>query len=97
MAPPQPRPSRPRVTNEALAIKLEAVHDGINEMKDQMEVAMPAIAAHEMTLYGKDNEGGVVRELSKLGTDLTNTKWGVAVGLITLLVGILAAKAERWI
>lgn len=68
-----------------------------DEVKRLLQPLMPLVAAHDLALYGKGNEGGAMQHIDKLETDVVQTKLGAALGGLALLAGAVVAKIVGWV
>lgn len=69
----------------------------LGEIYNGQNAISKLVGEHDITLYGKENEGGLVRTQAAQGRDLMQSKLGAALGLLSLLAGSVVAKVVGWI
>lgn len=80
------------------------IKNAINNLSDRFSAIEKLAIAHEQTLYGREGEGGLMREhatvkadIASTNTEINNTKIGGALAALTITIGIIAAKITRLI
>jgi hypothetical protein len=80
----------------------QELKDAINNLSDRFGGIEKLAAAHEQTLYGREGEGGLMREHATVKADIvatnneiTATKIGGALAALAITVGIIVAKIEK--
>jgi hypothetical protein len=76
----------------------------LDSLADRFGAIEKLAAAHEQTLYGREGEGGLMREhvvvkadILQTNKEITATKIGGTLAALTITIGIIVAKIEKLI
>ena len=78
--------------HEAMRAKVDGFFDKFQTIFNSVE---KLVATHDQALYGKDGEGGVLRQTEANNKEIVQTKLGGALAALTITIGIIAAKITR--
>ena len=82
----------------------QEVKDALDDLAKRFGSIEKLVAAHEQTLYGRESEGGLMREHAKVKEDIVqtdtkinNTIIGGTLTALSITIGIIAAKMAKLI